>query len=40
MLLATRQQQTIYQFERVALRFVEGQRTDVFAQKNNKSLGE
>jgi hypothetical protein len=40
MLLATRQQQTIYQFEPVALHFVEGQRTNVFSQKNNKSLRE
>jgi hypothetical protein len=40
MLLATRQQQTIYRFERVPLRFVEGQRTNLFSQKNNKSLGE
>lgn len=40
MLLATRQQQAIYQFERVALRFVEGRRTNVFSMKNNKSLRE
>jgi hypothetical protein len=40
MLLATRQQQTIHRFERVALRFVEGRKTNVFSQKNNKSLRE
>ncbi len=40
MLLAIKQQQAIYRFERVALRFAEGQRTNVFSQKNNKSLGE